>query len=347
MLVLVLAACGGAFDPLRHDDRPAVWVEFVEPDTLPDRVAFAGEHGLDVHLAFQEGEHDADWLATACEAAEEHDVAVMLWPLLAYDDGYWANQANADAFVAHTWDAVDLARRRCPRLDGVVVDMELPYDRAQELRALLDGGGTATDLAGFLLQGRDPDAFEAARGVYRQLCADLHDEGLRCSFTGLAPLADDPLDGDETIASSLWTPVVGIEWDEISVQVYRSLFDAYFSAALEDPTQRFGPGLAGGYAASAVLYWGDRAGIDLGTTGSVGIGVPAGLADAAALQADFAAALDAGIAADHVAIYSLEGLDGRDDAAAWVAVPEPAPPPPDPAAEEIRDLFRDLDLLGD
>lgn len=347
MLVILLAGCSGAFDPLRHEDRPAVWVEFVEPATLPDRVAFAAEHDLDVHLAFQDGEHDADWLASTCEAAEANDVAVMLWPLLAYDDGYWANQANAAAFVEHTWAAVDLARRRCPRLDGVVVDMEMPYDRAQDLQALLEDGGSAADLAGFLLQGRDPDVFEAARGVYAQLCDDLHAEGLRCSFTGLAMLADDPLDGDETIATALWTPVVGVDWDEISVQVYRSLFDAYFAAALEDPSERFGAGLAGSYAASAVLYWEERAGIDLGTTGRSGIGVPDGLADAAALQADFAAALDAGIAPGNVAIYSLEGLDDRDDAAAWVAVPEPAPAPPDPAAEEIRALFRDLDLLGD
>jgi len=65
------------------------------------------------------------------------------------------------------------------------------------------------------------------------------------------------------------------------------------------------------------------------------------------LQADIAAALAEGMSPGRVSVYSLEGLVGRDDAAAWVAVPEPAAAEVDPSTEEIRALFQDLDALSD
>ena len=348
LITPALPACGPAhFDPLVHDDRMAAWLEFDDPANLPARMTYAADNAVDVNLAYQQGKHDPAWLESACAAAAEADVAIALWPLLPEADGYWANQANATQFAAYTLASLEEARQVCPRLFAVTVDMEMPYDRAQEVQALIEGGGSAIDLASMLLDGRDPVAFEASRTTFAELCDKLHTEGLECRFTGLPMLADDLADGDETLAQGLWTPMAGIDWDLVSVQVYRSLFDAHFAPALGDPPPTFTPGLIASYADTMATAFGDRAAIDLGTTGSSGVGVTDGLATAADLQADIAAALAAEVTVDHVAIYSLEGLDEHDDAAAWLAVPDPLVPDPDPAAADLRELFSNLDALAD
>ena len=65
------------------------------------------------------------------------------------------------------------------------------------------------------------------------------------------------------------------------------------------------------------------------------------------MQADIAAALAAGIPAGRIALYSLERLIDRPDAAEWVAVPGPEAAPADDLTGRARTLFRLLDATGD
>lgn len=343
-LLLSLIACGG-FAPVHHDDRVAVWVEFVPPAELPSRIAQAADFGVDANVAFERGLQSEDDLRATCRAADEADVALLLWPLLPEEEGYWANQENADAFAEWTRELVGWAERDCRRVDGVVIDLEMPIDRMRQLEDVVSDGGGAVQVATVLLSSVDEAAFEHARGVLSDLTDELHAKGLRVELTALPVLADDVLDGDEGIAQALGTPVSGIDADAISLQVYRSSFDALFAPALADPTMRFGPGLITSYATTATATWGDRAALDLGLTGPVGFDDSGGLSSAAELRADVAAALAAGIPVDRLAIYSLEGLDAKDDAADWLAVPAPLAPPADPATDELRGLFATLDAL--
>ena len=343
-VLLSLMACGG-FAPVHHEDRASVWVEFVPATELPLRVAQAASLGVDANVAFERGLHTEDDLRATCQAAADADVALLLWPLLPEDEGYWANQENADAFADWTRALVGWARRHCRRVDGVVIDLEMPIDRMRQLEAVVADGGGAVQVAAVLLSSVDEAAFEHARDVFAELTVELHGEGLRVELTALPVLADDVLDGDEGIAQALGTPVNGIDADAISLQVYRSSFDALFAPALADPTMRFGPGLITSYAATATATWGDRAGLDLGLTGPVGFDDSGGLASAAELQVDVAAALAAGSPVGRIAIDSLEGLDGKEDVADWLAVPAPLEPPADPATDEIRGLFATLDAL--
>jgi len=333
------------FDPLRHEDRLGVWVEFVEDDEAEARVAFAAANGLNVNLAMKQGDHGRDRLRTWCQAAEAHDVAFRVWPLVAEEDGYWANQANVGIYTCWAEEMVAWSLEDCPRLDAVAFDMEYPIERAFELQELMDEGGSVTDLVEFFMGGIDEEAFEASREVFAASVADLQDQGIRCTTSTLAMVADDVLDGDETIAQALWTPIEGIGWDRVSFQIYRSMFDDEFAVALEDSDQEFTAGLVTSYATDIVAHYGDRASVDLGTTGS-GISDHGGV-EPAELQADIAAALAAGVEVGATVVYSLEGTDGHADPASYFSVPTPQAAEVDPATEEIRALFATLDALGD
>ncbi len=345
-LLILLVACGEsepAFEPLRHEDRLSAWLEFT--DTIGDDVAFAGELGLDVRVALERELHGREHLVEACDAAVEADVALQLWPLLPQDEGYWPNQGNVEPFIDWVHTLVDWAREDCRSLDGVAFDLEMPYERAMELQDQFSAeDGSLVDLVDFFREGIDREGHEAARALFQAEVDRLHGLGLQATLSTLPMLADDTLDGDDTIALALWTPVERIGWDEMSVQVYRSLFDELFSGALDDPETTFTSGLITSYAGTALDAWGDRAALDLGSTGT-GISLTEPLASAAELQADLAAALAAGIPLERVQIYSLEGLRDRDDAADWVATPTPVAAAVDDATLELRDLIAALDLI--
>ncbi|MBW1878440.1 MAG: hypothetical protein JRJ84_08770, partial [Deltaproteobacteria bacterium] len=295
---LVLGAAlvtGCTREPIRHPDRMSAWLEFTSEDTVADQVAFAASLDLNVNVAVIRGEHDRDFVRAACDAAEGSDVALRLWPLLPEEEGYWPNQGNAEPFVEWLEELRSWARRDCRRLDGWVVDLEMPIDRALELEALVEGGASVLDLVSFFVNEIDEVGFEEARTVFREETDVLKEEGFSVIATTVPMLADDVLDGDETIAMALWTPVEGIDWDLVSFQIYRSLFDSRYAEVLQDPEAGFTSGLVSSYAATAVEHYGVRAGIDLGTTGAVGIGIDEGLTSAGELQADIAAALAAGV----------------------------------------------------
>jgi hypothetical protein len=270
-------------------------------------------------------------------------VALRLWPLLAYDDGYWVSQANAELFAAHALTLAAWAAEDCPRLEGLVLDLEMPFDRALELQDRLAAGEASLNVIGWLLDGIDEVAFEAGRATLARLVDDLRQRGYAVHGSALPMILDDLDDGDESIAKALWTPVLGLDLDVISFQVYRSIFDASYAPALADPAP-FTSGVVTSYARTAVAHFGDAAAVDLGTTGT-GIGVTSGLASAAELQADIAAALAEGIPPVRINVFSLEGLVDRDDAAAWLAVPTPAAAAIDHSTEQLRELFAGLDVL--
>ncbi len=339
VLIPLLAGCTTA-EAIRHDDRLHAWIEFTSIDTIRDQIAGAAGLSLDVRVAVIEGTHDAAFVQTACSAAAEHDVGLVLWPLLVEEDGYWPNQGNAEPFSAWTRELADAASSDCPQLDGFVVDMEMPIDRSETLSG---EGLSLTERLTALVDGADPVAFEAARETYIDLVDDLHDRDLRVFVSTLPMLIDDELDGDEGIAHALWTPVQGIPWDRASFQVYRTLF-AQYAQSLLGTDDVFGPGLVTSYGEHIEAFWGDAASIDLGTTRTGVVGAIA-MESASELQEDIAAALAAGIPLHAVNVYSLEGVLDRDDPEAWVQIPDPAQGAEEQPVESIRSIIQGLDEL--
>ncbi len=351
-LIAALICCGcpttedDPVTPIVHDDRMRAWVEFVDDPDLEDHLDFAQQQDLSVNVAVIDGTHGWTYLRNLCREAEERDLALRLWPLLSEEEGYWANQQNSAAFAEYVRVLTAWAGQDCPRLEGVVIDLEMPITRAWEMEAIFEGEGSLTDLVDFLVDGVDEAAFEAARVDFAMLVDDLHVAGYHVSASTLPMVADDLADGDESIARALWTPLWGIDWDVVSFQVYRSTFDSIFSAALSDPEATFTSGLVTSYAETALTYYGDRAAIDLGTTGS-GIGTEVGQASPQELQADIAAALFTGIPVERIHLYSLEGALAHDTPSAWVQVPIPHQAEVDEATEEFRGLIAGLDELWD
>lgn len=345
--VALAAACGGPTGesgPIRHADRMALWSEY--PGDVGAEAGFAAANELNLNLAIARDADGRDFLRAHCDAAAEADVQLVLWPILPEDEGYWPNQGNHAAFRAWVDTLVAWAAGDCPRLAGVVVDMEYPLDRITALQEMIAGGAPVLEIVQYLVDGIDATAFEEARAAYADLVEELRAAGLGVGVTTLPMIADDWEDGDETLAQMFWTPVEGIDWDYASFQVYRSLYDAEFAALTEDPEASFTSGLVTSYAETIVEKFGERAGVDLGTTGA-GIGIEEGLASSAEMQADVAAALAAGIGAGRVAIYSLEGVIDRADAADWLAVPDPAAAEVCPATDQVRGTFAVLDAVAD
>ncbi len=337
---LVAVGCGPA--PLRHDDRLSIWVETLPPERIDERVAFAAANKLNLNVAIKSDVTDYSFLRSLCNATDGADVALRLWPLLAIEQGYWANQSNVDAYNSWIEQALAWAGAACPRLDGVVVDLEMPYDRAMQLRQMRTSGATSLALAEWLVSGIDAQAYDRARAAFDAEGDRVRARGLRYTVSTLAMIADGYDAGTDTIAEALWTPLDGVRWDGVSFQVYRSIFDEEFPAPNGQP---YDSGLIASYAQTIVARFGDRAGVDLGTTGA-GVGVTAGLPDAASLQSDLAAARAANVQPGRLAVYSLEGLDGKPDAPAWIALPAPLAATPSPADDQLRATFRTLALLA-
>lgn len=340
--LIVLTAFVACTPARREASGLSVWAEYLPKETIAARLAFAAEAHVAVNVAMKRGEHDRAYLRAVCAAADRNAVAIRLWPLLHERDGYWANQQNVDAYLAWVDELFAWADGDCPHLDGVVVDMEMPIDRVALLQEKRAAGENEIQIATFLHGERDDDAFERARDRFADAARRAHARGRRFSVSTLPMLVEDFADGDDGVQRALWTPITKIDWDAVSFQVYRSLFDTQFPSDLGGYT----PGLITTYAQAISDVFGARGGIDLGSTGT-GINLPRGLGSAEALQADIAAALAAGITIDHVAVYSLEGLEDKADALEWLAVPSPVAAEIAAPDEFPRAVFRLFDALDE
>lgn len=347
-IVVGLMGCGPEDpEPLSHPSRITVWAEFMEPEDMDAWFSFAGAAALNINVAIKQDQHDRDFLAAVCRAATDNDLALRLWPLLSQADGYWANQQNVELFIDYVQTLRGWAAADCPRLEGFVVDLEMPYDRALALEDMFAQGGSVGDLLNFLLGGIDEALFETARLRFTDLVEDLNHRGYLVSASTLPMIVDDAEDGDETIAKALWTPVVDVPYDKISFQVYRTHYDAVWGQGLAGGPVSFPSGLITSYAESIVGHFGDQGAIDLGVVGSAGVSELPGMTDATALQGDLAAALAAGIPPGRIQVFSLDGLLEMDDRDQWVTLPTPVVAPVDASTLDMRELFFSLDLLGD
>jgi len=351
LLTALFLACGGTSvgsgtpsGPIRHPDRLTFWVEFLTTDEVVQQMGFASAHGLNFNVAFEQGKRDRDDLGRICDAAAQADVAIRLWPLLPEEKGYWPNQDNVDAYLDYVDELLAWSEIVCPGLDGIVVDMEMPIQRMETLFELMDTGNISL-LVDFVAGGIDEVAFERARGLYRDAVAAIQARGLTVGVTSMPWVVDDLEDGDEGLAVAFWTPVEGIGWDRVSFMVYRSVYDRQYASFLGDPGSRFTSGLITSYARSIVQWYGDRSGIDLGTTGVTGVGIHDGLMDAGELHNDVGTAMAEGIPVGRIAVYSLEGVFEHPDPEDWVGIPTIKSIPVDPMTEDVRQLFRVLDGL--
>lgn len=311
-----------------------VWAELMADDELRDSLPALGALDLRLQLALPSARLGDPALARLSREAAGAGVRLGAWLLLPRADGYWIHEGN----VAAADEAVRrlLAWRAEPGglvCDTVSFDLEPAFGYSEELRA-----AQRTDPGRWLELLRahvDPPAFAAAREALARTVESVTAAGLRAHGVTY-PLVLDQAEGTTRLEDALDVPVTGIGWTEISFMVYQTPF-------AQQAGSWFGPALVYEYALAAVARFGERAGLDLGIVGDVGLGVEPGdrYPDPASLRADVAAALAAGIPAERLRVYSLAGARGAGGVARWLGggVPVPAAPGASRAVRGLRNLI--------
>ncbi len=287
----------------------ATWSEFASPERLRASLPMLADHQIALHLAWPVDDPARPRRLELAAEAEALGVVLRPWLLLPRDQGYWAGVANAASFAAaarglmRDWQAAGLTPT------GFIVDMEPPYHTLLALeRALRQRRWRA--MLSWLGPGFDGRAHSLATHLYQDLVTDAHACGWRVLMTTLPFVVDDP--GAERL---LGLVVDGVDWDRVSLQVYRTMFVDYAQATVGRGL--FGPGLVRSYALAAIQRFGGRAAMDLGL---VAEGVYPALAyeRPEQLHQDVAAALSSGITPEHVHVYSLDGMLDRSPGEAWL-----------------------------
>jgi hypothetical protein len=280
---------------------PGVWAEEMEPAEIEPLLAELGGLGVRLHLAMPAARLGDPELAALTRRAADSGVETRAWLLLKREDGYWIGKRNAGLGK----EAVRALLRwqnspGGPCFGGLSIDLEPPLRRTAELRRLLHRRPWRA--LGLLRHNLDPACLDHARRELDQALRAARAAGLhRHAVT--YPMVLDQAHSSTALEDALDLVVTGLDWDEISVMVYQTVFSQVVGHWL-------GPRLTHAYAESAVRRWGERAGLDLGVVGDGGVALDPGhrYPSPAVLHADVAAALFAGIPPARIRVYGLAGV---------------------------------------
>jgi hypothetical protein len=159
------------------------------------------------------------------------------------------------------------------------------------------------------------------------LVSELHARGVRAHAVTMPMVLEDARAGDTRIQAALEIPFSGVDWDEISVMLYRPEFQRF--------AHGLGPRIVYDYARTLGRLFPGKASVDLGEVGTAGYPAPSpGYVDPENLHQDVAAALAAGI--DRIHVYSLEGMLQQGGTARWLVPARPRCPRPSLRASLIE-----------
>lgn len=292
-----------------------IFTELLAPGELntPATLRLIERFDLQCLVALAPGAETAQ-MARALSALSGVGRGVGVWPLLADHEGYWPNDANADAFVRRVRKVLRFTDDAKIPLRTVVIDLEpsLPV-----MQAMLTGGVSArTHLwARRVLhsgRARSVRARRAATQVLAGLRSELQSRRLE-AFATVVPLVllDDPQ------ARAVWqavlqTPVFRPGWSRICPMLYTSILREMIPGA----TQAQARGLACAFAELAVRRSGPAAAAAVGLAGPGKLGVEPLLQDPVELALDVAGMVAAGV--QDLSLFSLEGVLSRDAPEAWL-----------------------------
>lgn len=240
-------------------------------------------------------------------------VEIRPWLLLPDADGYWPGSTNASEYDIYARRLVDAWSEAGLKPTTFVVDMEMPLARAQRYAQLATAFDT-TNLLSFLKQGIDRSQYAAATRIYRDLVVYLHSKGWRVQVTTLTQIVDDYADGDDGLRQAFNVPLEGIAWDEVNIQVFRSL-NEFVVKSIAGPTTSY---YVFDYALRTRLLWGARGGVGIGCTdpGDLEPGAPS-YRDGNQLREDIDAAALAGVPRNLLGVYQLRGIVRRPPVSQW------------------------------
>jgi hypothetical protein len=283
--------------------RRRLWSEMVPFETLRDPRVLARlrRFGMGLIAAVRPWQLDAaPSLVATCRDA---GISLSLWPMLADDEGRWANSGNIDRFGS-------FVRALVERLGDVPTDIAL--DLEPDIRGptrFLAGGSFAST----------PDTRDSTRTVLdpraalRDLVDALHERGCRVSSAVVPLVLFDRERDDPGWESLLGTPVRGVPFDEINAMLYTSMLEGWSRGLLR---RRDARSLLDRSCRAAVRRYGARASVSLGLV-DVGVyGNEPIYDDVTALEDDVAIARAAGV--DDLVLYDLGGVLARPPAERWL-----------------------------
>jgi len=253
-------------------------------------------------------------MAQALAALSRVGRGVGVWPLLADHEGYWPNDANADAAVRRVRRVLRFTEQAKVPIRTVVIDLEPPLSVMQ---AMLTGGAVDRGLLWarrVLHCGRASSvgARRAATQVLASLRSELEARDVE-AFATVVPLVL----LDDAKARAVWqavlqTPVFRPGWSMICPMLYTSILREMIPGA----TQAQARGLARAFAELSVRRSGPKAAAAVGLAGPGKLGVEPLLEDPDELALDVAAMVAAGV--HDLSLFSLEGVLSRDAPEAWL-----------------------------
>ncbi|MFO0570345.1 MAG: hypothetical protein U0263_32180 [Polyangiaceae bacterium] len=314
----------------------SLWAEQMTDSEIESALPLLARLGLGLGLALPAERVGDPSFAALTRRLATAGIPARIWPLLPEAQGYWIGESNVDA-ARELFEALLAWRRHTggPAFDALSVDLEPDLEYSEALRKT---ARRRPDLAlGMLRAHVRPTQHVKARAVLARAVARLGREGVYTHAVTYPMVLDQKL-GDSTLEDALSLVVTGVEWDEVSFMVYQTPFAQLLGTWL-------GPALVSSYAVSAVERFGDRAGIDVGIVGDHGVGLDPGAryAEPAALEADLAAALAAGIPLERTRVYGLAGALEAGGLQRWFSTePRAHAPRPSRTVAGFRNLVTGL-----
>ncbi len=272
--------------------RHRVWCETLPFEQLPSCLPLLARRRIDLLLAVRPWQLTE--IAEVVRRVRGEGVFAGVWPMLADEDGRWANARSCDKFIPF----VDALLMEVPFVDELVIDLEPPYSQLERWIR-----GRPARLQGSLSYGSARDDFAAATRRWH---------ASHRITTAVMPMLAFEL-GGPWMQRLLGTPVTALDVDRHSVMAYSSLFEGWSRGLID---RRRAEGLLSRCAASSRKRFGERAALSLGCVGAGAFGSEPSYRDPRELARDVALARAARI--DELALFDLGGVMRRGPAEAWL-----------------------------
>ena len=286
--------------------------------TRPRTLALLRRHALEIVLAVRPWQLAE--LPAAARALAGEGVPLSVWPMLADEQGRWANVDNAAAFVGFVRDTTGALDAANVAPNEVLLDLEPPFAHA---RALAVGAGSeresvagrARALLGLGVARPRPKSAAVMDSASSELGAaitELHARGIGTA-SAVWPLVALDAPGDRGWQALLGTPVDALATSRVSVMVYTSILEGWSRGAVR---RHDAMALLAAASARATRRWGGRAGVSLGCVGTGALLDEPVYRDPTELAEDVALARAGGVT--DLSLFDLGGVLGREPAEAWL-----------------------------
>lgn len=266
-------------------------------------------------------ETDLGAMARALKSCSQDGIGLGLWPLLEDGEGYWPSVGNAALFARRALDVLEFARHADLRISTLAIDLEpaLAFKRAVLGGPLPGRLSRLTRARAAALTPSGQEQWQDSQRIYSQLVSSLEERGIESFAIAVPPVMLDIAGGTDAWQRIFSVPVMGPGFATVSPMIYSSIL----RQALPGNSARLARALvleASRHAARAPV----STCVSLGVVGPAADGGTGKLGDERCYEGPEDLAVDVGLVRsaglDDLALFSLEGVLGRERPEEWLAV---------------------------